>query len=331
MKKSLTLSLAILVGLSPAVAQTTTDASAARVCQVQEDALGQLESKYKPEQDRLKERGDEIKDEAPDGLEISGEIKFEDAHIALDLPQVTMLTTQVVFDVPQVTMKQKKISFDIVEMKMERREIGRKPEVTCKWGPWGPKCTTKWTPIYADIPVFKKVTKEFSTDIPEVRMDRQDLSFDLPDVSMKRVDMHYKLPYISVANPIPDTGPTEEKGKALEADAKSLAGRINADSAEGVAALFSCHTDQLFMERAKVSSDFDEAISQMDAAIASVRSIGANPEDFGLDGNKTNLVRQREELTKQRDDALTKIDSALKKFDATADKDVTEAVGNTPS
>ncbi len=304
MKKSLALSLAVSVGLSPAVAQTTTDASSASVCKVQEDALAQLEAKYKPEQDRLKERGDEIRDEAPNGPKISGEIKFEDAHMALDLPQVTMRNTQIVFDVPQVTMKQKKVSFDIIETRMERREIGRKPEVTCKWGTWGPKCTTKWTPIYIDVPVYEKTTKEFSTDIPEVRMDRQDLSFDLPDVSMKRVDMYYKLPHITVANPIPETGPTEEKGKALEAEAKSLAGRISADSAEGVAALYNCHTEQLVIERAKVSRDFDEAISQMDAAIDSVRRIGANPEDFGMDGNKTNLIRQREERIKVLEEQL---------------------------
>jgi len=324
--KNLVLTAAVfaLINGAPAVAQV----APASACKVQEDELAQLSEKYKPEQDRLAARGKELEDEAPANLKISGEIKFQDEHIALDLPQVTMKVQKVGFDVPQVTMKQRSISFNVVDTVMERQKIGEKPNITCRnrpHFPYTPRCTTTWDPIYADVPVLKTTTKSFSTDIPEVKMQRTDLSLDIPEVAMKRVDMYYKLPTITVKNPIPETGPIEKDGKELEAEAQGLAGRINADAAEATAALYRCHTDGLVAQRAEIVKDFDGASEQLTSAIATVTRMGANPASFTTESGTVNLVKQLDDLLAMRKAALEQIDAAIKQMRAEGEKDLKAA------
>jgi hypothetical protein len=285
-----------------------------QTCKEEQQALEGLAEKYKPEQERLKAEGDDIRDEAPANLRISGEIVFEDAHVGFDVPQVTMTQRQISFDVPQVTMKQRNISFDIFEPGMERQKIGEKPSMTCRnnpYFPYQPRCTTTWEPIYADVPVLSKKTVRISTDIPEVRMDRTDMALSIPAVSMNRIDLYYKLPRVTVANPIPDSGPVEEKGKALEQKANALANRINEDAAQGTNALYRCHTDQLVLQRQEVVMQFDSALDQLSSAITSVTRMGANPESFTTESGTVNLVRQFEDLKKQRAAAIEKIDAAI--------------------
>lgn len=311
--------------VSPTMAQETAPSN---VCLVQQQALEGLAERYKPEQDRLKAEGDEIRDEAPSNLRISGEIVFEDTHAAFDLPQVTMKRQNISFDVPQVTMKQRNISFDIFEPGFDRVRIGEKPRTVCRNNPhfpYQPRCTVSWDPIYANIPVLKKKTQRISTDIPEVRMETAAIALNIPEIAMKRVDMFYKLPRITVKNPIPDTGPTEEKGKALEQKANALANRINEEAAQGTSALYGCHTDQLISQRGEMAKQFDAALEQLSSAISSVTRMGANPESFTTESGTVNLVKQFNDLKSQRETALEKIDAAIKQMRSDGDVDLRKA------
>jgi len=69
-----------------------TDFSAA--CLADEQALQTIESEFAGQQKRIQDEGEDIEKDAPEGLKISGTISFENAHMALHLPSVTMRTKE---------------------------------------------------------------------------------------------------------------------------------------------------------------------------------------------------------------------------------------------
>lgn len=287
------------------------EADFSEACRADEQALQAVESQFAGRQKQIEDRGEEIERNAPDGLKISGTVKFENAHMALHVPSVTMKTQAFSFDTPSVTMKQRGFKWKVPQVAMETRTVGHYYTVECRrW-----RCKTVRKAIKTDVPVTRMVLKEASTKIPEFTMHTVSIKTDVPEVKMTRKDLYYKLPHITVANPIPETGPLEKQGKALEADARQLGTEIEVRATELTDKLFGCHRKQLVDERENVARSFEEGIVQLNKAIAVAKAMDADPTAFqpsdAADGQTLDLVAQREKLIADRDLALAQLDGSI--------------------
>ncbi|WP_447724856.1 hypothetical protein [Sphingomonas koreensis] len=307
--KTIGASIAALAILqAPAYGQ---EANFSEQCAADEQALTTMESQFSDRQKRIQDEGEDIERDAPDGLRISGTVKFENAHMALHLPSVTMKTRAFSFDVPSVTMRQRGFKWKVPEVTMELRVVGHYYTIECRRF----RCKTVRKAIKTKMPVTRMVLKSASTNIPEFRMNAVSIKTDVPEVTMQRKDLYYKLPHITVADPIPDTGPTEKRGKRLEEDARQLSGEMEVRSAELTDKLFGCYRTRLVGERETVAKSFEEGIAELTKAIAVVKAMEADPAAFqpsdAPDGQTINLVTQREKLIADRDDALAKLDESI--------------------
>lgn len=325
--KTLMASLAVAATLhAPAFGE---DKSYTEQCAADEKALSTIETQYAGRQQHIKDEGDSIERDAPEGLRISGRIVFEDAHMALHLPSVTMKTQMMKFDVPQVTMRQRGFTWKVPEVTMEIRVIGHYYTVECRRF----RCKTVRKEIKTKVPVTRMVLKSASTNIPEFRMRTMSIKTDIPEVTMQRQDLHYKLPRITVENPIPDTGPTEDRAKKLEAEARKLSNEITARSAELTDKLFGCYRGQLVAERETVARSFEEGIAELNKTIRVVRAMDADPSAFQLadapEGETINLIAQRDQLIADRDGALAALDESIAALLERGEKDVPAAAATT--
>lgn len=307
--KTLVATIAVAAVLHASALASETSHSAQ--CVADEQALATIETQYADRQKQIQDEGEDIQRDAPDGLVISGAVKFEDAHMALHLPSVTMKPKAISFDVPQVTMKQRGFKWKVPEVTMENRVLFHVVRLRCKWL----KCKTERKPVITKVPVTRMVLKSASTSIPEFRMETVSIKTDIPEVTMKRQDLHYKLPHITVADPIPDTGPTEKRGKKLAADAQQLSNEIEARSAELTDKLFGCYRGQLVAERETVARSFEDGIAELNKAIKVVKAMNADPSAFqpsdAPDGETIDLIAQRDKLIADRDAALAQIDQSI--------------------
>lgn len=287
------------------------EADFSEACRADEQALQGVESQFAGRQKRIADQGEEIERDAPDGLKTSGTVKFENAHMALHMPSVTMKTRAFSFDTPSVTMRQRGFRWKVPQLTMETRTIGHYYTVECRrW-----RCKPVRKAIKTDVPVTRMVLKEASTKIPEFRMNTVSIKTDVPEVKMVRKDLYYKLPHITVADPIPETGPIEKRGRTLEADVRQLGTEIEARAAELTNKLFGCHRKQLVDEREKVAASFEEGIVQLNKAIAVAKAVDADPTAFqpsdAADGETLDLVAQRDKLIVDRDAALAQLDGSI--------------------
>lgn len=317
---------AVAMLCAPAYGQ---DMIASGQCAADEQALNTIESQFADRQKAIQDEGDEIERNAPDGLRISGTIKFENAHMALHLPSVTMKTRAFSFGVPSVTMRQRGFKWKVPEVTMETRVVGHYYTVECRRF----SCKTVRKAIKTKMPVTRMVLKSASTDIPEFRMNTVSIKTDIPEVTMRRQDLYYKLPHITVADPIPDTGPTEKRGKRLEEEARKLSGEMQVRSAELTDQLFGCYRGQLVTERGTVAKSFEDGIAELTKAIDVVKAMKADPTAFqpsdATDGETIDLVAQRDKLIADRDDALAKLDDAITVLMARNQTDVPAAAALT--
>jgi hypothetical protein len=303
--------------LASAVAALTLMPSASAVqddvvipgCEAQERAVAALESEYGQDIKAVQDEGDDIERDAPSGPRISGTIKFETTRVALHLPSITMRNREFSMNLPQMTTRQRGFSWKVPEVRMETRVVARVPSLRCTWL----KCKTYMKEIKTDVPVTTMVLKRASTNIPEFRMARTSFTTKIPTVKMVRQDLIYKLPHITIANPIPETGPTEARGEALNARATQLTSRMEADGASRTEALYSCYLEKLVEQRATVAASFETGIAELNKAINVAKSLQADPTAFKPDdGDAIDLVAQRSQLIVDRDAALAQIDDAIK-------------------
>ncbi len=305
------------------------DKSYTEQCAADEQALSTIETQYADRQQQIKDEGEDIERDAPDGLRMSGRVVFENAHMALHLPSVTMKTRQMKFDVPQVTMRQRGFKWKVPEVTMEMRTIGHYYTIECRRF----RCKTVRKAIKTKVPVTRMVLKSASTDIPEFRMETVSIKTDIPEVTMRRQDLHYKLPRITVDNPIPDSGPTEKRAKKLEADAQKLSNEIEARSAELTDKLFGCYRGQLVAERETVARAFEDGIAELSKTIRVVKAMDADPSAFqpadAPEGETINLIAQRDQLIADRDAALAALDETIAALLDRGDKDVPAAAAAT--
>lgn len=291
-------------------------------CKSQEDALAGVAAEFAADQERIEHESREIEDEAPQGPRISGEIVFEDAHVGLHLPSVTMTDATFAFDTPQLTMKQKGFKWKVPEVVMVDKVVARVPVLRCTWL----RCRTEMKDIITAVPETRWKLKEASTDVPEIRMARTQLITAIPRVEMRRQDLYYKLPRITVDDIIPDYGPTESRSKHLKHEADQLAAAMTARSAELTDGLFDCYRSNLVTQRSRLVTEFEHGIGELTKAINVVRAMDADPAAFqpsdAPDGQTINLLAQREDLIEKRDAALAKIDAAIAQLTTQTTEDI---------
>lgn len=233
-------------------------------------------------------------------------IKMVNKTISFDLISVAMKNRKISFNTPQVTMRHKKMSFKFVETTMENKTIGYKPEFRC----CPPK--TKMTAIITKIPVVRTVTKTFSMDIPEFKYETTGFITKVPEFKSTRKEIVLKLPEVTVITASSYAKAQKEEADKLKDKYETLTGEQKKEITNAVITTFECQKNSISEQRATVSSDFNNALSELDKSIENVKSNGADPTSLlNEDGSKINLVQLKSDLLAQLDQALKTFDDAF--------------------
>ncbi|PYB78334.1 hypothetical protein [Pseudomonas soli] len=258
-----------------------------------------INEKYATEYQKLKQQGDELSKQSPDGAENAVGINFDfskQKDVSFDIPEFRMKRQDIVLDLPSVTMRLKTISWDNPETTMVLKKIGQYPEIH--------GFTVKWKDILTHVPEVRMVRKEASLHLPEFHMSRNELSFDIPEI-FKTTRIQMKIPEIKIQTTEQGIQKVKEGSKELEAAALTLA---QAQKSE----LAAYSRQQLLAQRETLTAQRSLAVTQITEAIAQVRGVGIDPTAVPQqDGKKLNLIAQLEEAEKGFTAALTAIESAL--------------------
>lgn len=297
---SIGLALALVAMARPAVAQ--------EVCQAELARMNGITSTFENDQKQIEEEGRDIESDGKDiGVEGVFDLKMNEQHWAFDLPSVTMKEHKMALDLPQVTMKLRTLSWDEPVVVMKLVKTGEYPEFRCR----GFKCTVKWSPMYAHMPITEMRRREIKLDIPETKMARTDMVTSVPEFKMKRHDWYVKVPQITVRSISVQAQELEGRGKELQTRAEAHASRMKADTATASSTLYQCFGNDLQGKRGQIIAQFGGAISQLDAAIKAAGAQGLDPSAMAAEGGTVNLIAQRQKLVDDQNGALAQIDAAI--------------------
>jgi len=310
MKKRLLLTVLSLI---PTVCMAQNTVSPAGPCQGQQDAIKTVADKYKVAFDGYQKEGDDLK---KDAATFNVEVTWGNQEIIFDTPSVTVRDQRLVFGVPQVTMRTQEIVFGTPSVKMKRVKTGQYPEFYCDTHTVVPKCTTKWSDIYMDVPEPFMQEQRIKMDIPEFKWADTQIIMGIPEFFMQRQRWVIGVPEFKLTSVVINAGPLKAKSEDLQRKVSATKAEEVKDMGNAIHAIFACHRDNIGQQRTAAAAQFTNAIAQLDAVIQSLKAQGADPTKIsGPDGTPNNLVAKREQLVQQRDTALASFDDALRHLD----------------
>lgn len=187
-----------------------------------------LKKRIKEEADSLQKEGEEI-EEITDRpiLEIDMDVEMKLQTWKLHLPQVQMKEQNWKLHLPQVAMKRQEWVFHTPSTRMEKKKIGQYPEFYCDTGSIIPKCSVRWTGVYAEVPVPFMEEQRISLDIPEFTWEATSMRLHVPEFTWELTEMKLHVPEFTVRRirfnwPPSIADEAKEKGEILKEKAKDL-------------------------------------------------------------------------------------------------------------
>lgn len=239
------------------------------------------------------------------------DIRMVNKKIAYDLVSVTMKNKKISFNTPQATMRQKKIIFKSIETTMENKTVGYNPVITCR----GLRCKTEMKPIITKVPVTRTVTKTISTDIPEFKYSTTSFTTKIPEFKRDRKEIILKLPEVTVITASSHARTQKEEAEKLKEQYETISVEQKKEMILAVVSTFDCQKNEILMQRAEVSKEFNTAISELDRSIENLKTNGLDPTNVSTeDGSKVNLVQLKSDIILQYEQALNQFDDALKQL-----------------
>lgn len=305
--------LSAALSLLPTVCLAQSVASSPNVCQSQQDGIKQVADKYKVAFDGYQKEGDDLK---KDAATFNVEVTWGNQEIIFDTPSVTVRDQRLVFGVPQVTMKTRDIVFATPSVRMKRVKTGQYPEFYCDTHTVVPKCTTRWSDIFMDVPETFMQEQHIKMDIPEFKWADTQIIMGIPEFFMQRQRWVIGVPEFKLTSVVINAGPLKAKSEDLQRKVSATKAAEVKEMGSAIHAVFVCHRESVGQQRTAVAAQFTSAIAQMDGVIQSLKAQGADPTNVaGADGTSNNLVAKRDELVQQRDTALANFDDALRHLD----------------
>ncbi|WP_299893037.1 hypothetical protein [uncultured Ruegeria sp.] len=278
--------------------------------------------------------------------EFKFEVKWEPTSILIPEFKVGFVDRKLSLSIPEVTMKDRRIVFETPSVRMERKKIGQKPETICEptWiktkipfngtvktkGP--PKCTVKWTDIFADVPVPYMEKHEVVFKVPEFTMGKQEIVLKLPEFKISQREAKLHLPqfklieaYINQEDEKRRAAQAQEEFAHLSAEMQSEIELIREEEKQKVvpkvSAYFDCLRGSLNSSKQSAISSFDAAINQIQSAIVAMEAQGASetPEISELRRQLSETKQHKIEVNEQFETQLEEL------FDT--EKNVIESLG----
>lgn len=295
-------------------------------CEAQRDLVNQKIATLQNElAQRSKELGEKFREQAKDidpDIDTTGpdvwvgadvEITWKTVELSLDLPEVTIRDQEWSLDLPQVTVNDQHISFDLPATRMETQKVGEYPEFYCDTSKFPPQCTVRWSPIYADVPVFYMERQDIVLGVPEFRMDRTSFILGVPEFTMKTVKFALDLPQITVKNIQVEAEEARTRANELSARAKTESDALKTKFQEeakmnvgfDVNGMFDCFQSEL-------QSRKNDAVAMFESGQASIRA--------GIDAMVTRKVPEDNESLKRLRAQLTELVSKSEEFAASIAK-----------
>lgn len=248
------------------------------------------------------------------------ETSMNTVKISMDLPEVTMKNQDWIFDLPTVTVKDSDIIFHLPSIRMKRVKTGEYPEFTCHGFP--PKCTVKWSPMWADIPEPFMEEHRIVIGIPEFYMNEQRFVVGVPEITMKQRDISFDLPSITIKTRADIGKEVSEEAMALANETKilvdqkknSLKERMKIEIIPKAISMMNCFRENLNEQKQGIYNSFDPAINQVTEALKNLKAQSVPEDDDDYIKVKTNL----DQLLEKRKEALAKIDKSLEDLEASA-------------
>lgn len=266
-----------------------------------QDQVDQITKKYEPQWNEIKQEGESLADEAPEGAETTVGVDIDcenkEKEVKLDIPEVTMKTQKMALHLPQVTMKTNRIVWDEPHTYMGTTVCGKYPEFRDL------RVTMK--DILCDLPQVRMERKEAKIDIPEFRWERTDFSMDIPEVKMVTQRWVFDLPDCKIKDVSIEKKKMEEKSKALQSRSANLAKNQQSEINQVV-------VSNLTEKRNQVDAAFRDGIVKLDEAVNVVKSYGMDPAKVKQeDGSFVNLLEKIQELDLKRKEEVAKLDEKI--------------------
>ena len=266
-----------------------------------EAQIAAANAKYEQQWQNIRERGDSIKEDAPQGAETAVDVDMDCENkrqeVKLDIPEVTMKLQRMSVDVPQVAMKTRTISWDNPETFMAT--------TTCGWYPEFRGLRVKMSPIKCDLPQVRMVRKEAKLDVPEFKFDRTDLKMHVPEFRMDTQRWTFDFPECRVRDVSVQRKRMENDSKRLQEDALALSSLQQQE-------MRSLALADLIKKRQIADEGFVQAIAGLEQSIAKVREYGIDPTRVRQeDGSFINLLDMLTTVSQKRVTEMAKLDQSI--------------------
>jgi len=268
-----------------------------------------ITAKYASRIENLKRRGEKLRDdtEKPEVYEaiinVDFDVTMKRVDISFDLPEVRVNERHIAIDIPEVFPERQTIVFHRPAIRMKRVVIGKKPVIR-GW-------KVEWEDIIIEVPEPYMKEERIVFDTPSVRMKRQDWYIRIPEFTMKRMDWSLDLPQITIREVKGQIEKAEREGRALQMEGEQIAAEIQVEIANLLGSFAAGSQAETSTVATQSTAQFDLAIGQLERAINELVAKGVDPIKIPTEaGGTINLRKQLDDLIAQRADALAQIQAA---------------------
>lgn len=269
--------------------------------------IDEITAEYEAQFAALQAEMSDWESEAPDysnleaTVDATFDVTWEMTDFSFDIPEITFKTREFSLDLPQFKWDRTSFSMDIPKIYMAVTKVGEYP---CFRG-W------KWysCDIKTKVPQVRMERKTFSMDLPQVWWGQTSFSMDIPEFYSKRIKIKMHLPQFKLESVSGEITAYQEEGEDFAARAEKL-GKSQEEAIKSAVA------DDLGKQKAKVHTQFADALGALDKAINDIKAAGADPASISTPDGVMNLIAMREEVLKKRDAALATIDAVLEQMNA---------------
>jgi hypothetical protein len=327
-----------------APSEAPTSAATTGNCAALMDAAKQAGEAASKEVDQAKTKADEDTKDDKDKVDAcaTGYITMEKNHIALDLPEFTMVDQKIIFDLPQVTMKQKHIIFGTPSVECHDVKTGQYPETTCT-DTWiitkipfdgdlktkgVPACTVTWHDIITTQcqPIITQ--QDIVMGIPEVTISQTSFVMGIPQVTMKRQDWYFDLPKFNVTSGCIGSGCEQRCNDASQQFTNHYQGIIGPAVEHARTSVAKATTESLQCQRGVAAAQRDTTLATFDANIAVVRGSLAQLQAMGATQQATETSAKLDQLIATREKVAAQFEATIKSIDDSEQKATNSAVSN---
>lgn len=292
-------------------------ANAQEACKSESDAQDKASKAFDT---KLSEFNEKNPDEAPPQACSGGKIRWEPTTTKLPYPEFSSKKSSVKFSIPEMKMQQHSYTVKEPITRCENKVIGKKPEVTCSMGPWGPRCTTHFTDLITRVCWPETRDKDIVISTPEAKMVVKEFSTNVPTVTMKTKDVVFHTPQWYA-----DSGclgqdcsrmcedETKEQVAATEAKRNSFLAPTKVALLKSTADVFSCNGNEIGKQRDAALAEYDKYIKVAEVTLQEMRAQGLTEPASKQEEQLISLKRERQALVDQMDKALKELDSQSEK------------------